>query len=221
LIEDYVADLTAAGQERTIDYVNRVNRDTARIAKKGEVALYDFLFKQTSLRASGSKVLNSQGEEETYVLEGFVLGDGTSDPSSEFDKLVDGDFSYLRAVLSSPIVKDAVTGERVQSGGLLTVSVNYNETNPEESRFYQKIFTNPLEVCLFQPYARMNSYVDIHGDPQHETRFRRKIYDRIVDEQYGCRDEWQNSFKFQKYDTSTYTPPQSSQTGGMTDDMPF
>lgn len=179
------------------DYLTALDTKTLRFALTGEVLLYSFIFNMTTLPR--------HSPDKGQVLAGFVLGDDPTKGTETFKSIVNGNFEPVREILNSDICR-YTDGKVAKIGGFLGVRVN--NSNPDNVRFYQEIFSHPMEVGTFR-----ESYTSGQVKNGHTTRLSSGAFSRLTDSKYGWKHEWNNSTKFQEYDTSTYQMPVNEERG--------
>jgi len=189
-------------------YYQRIDPETSRFAKVGEVLLYDFIFNMTTL--------HRHNPDKERDLSNFVLGGDATKASELFDKIVDGDFPPVQQCLNSNMTKHS-SGDIARVGAMLGVRIN--DSDPTNLKFYQEVYTSRRAAATFREvYSRENKY------DNHTTRLSKDVYEAITDATYPWKCYWGNTFDFKLFDKKKYRPQASGASGNTQaaeDDLPF
>lgn len=136
---EIINDLIDSDTEK-FGWLKRVDVDTARWAKSGEVQLYEFLF--------GISNLSRKDAADGTRFE-MSLGENLSEAHKAFDRIVDGDLTELNEFLNSPSTME--NGKRIPVGIFLGV-------RRDGDKFYQEVYTSSLVVPIFRHYTKPRSH---------------------------------------------------------------
>lgn len=224
MLEKFEAKLQDANNSGYLSLISKIDKETARHAKDGEVKLYSVLFELTQLAPHNAvKIKDEQGNEKRLPLNGFVIGsdvkqkkDGSieylnvspDDAHKALDRIYKGDFSELQAIFDSPICKDA-DGNQSKVYGLIGVRPDKNDPSKKYQAIYSGYNTPGIVSIASRPQQRNGEMVYM-GKSDYESLPMTKNF------------EYQNTFKFQPYfndnlGSSLGTVPASSAD----DDLPF
>lgn len=213
------------------DPLRRINPDTARIARQGEVALYDLVFKMSTL--DKHKIYEEEPERSTR-LDDFKLGEN---PTEVIENIFKGEYTALNMLIASneqdfegkDFFVDAKTGENNRVGIMLGV-----RSNDSGDRLYQEVLA-PFTAfpvgfeAMYRPTDRTFNYEDefSNGVALTESKLNKKAVDHMTHEEYPWKCFWNNSFKFQEVtvedleEKETTTAPPADATADADDDLPF
>lgn len=229
-----LADQIKAAQKEDSPYksgdpLRKINADTARIAKQGEVALYDLVFKMSTLDKHNIK---EDEPAKSTRLDDFRLGENAE---KTFENIVNGDYTALNMLMAdNPQDFEGKeffvnkSGNNNKFGVMLGVRPNL-----EGDKIYQDVLT-PFTVfsvtpeCIYRSTDREWDYTDvIHNKVKlGKSKLSKKAVEYMTASQYGWSSFWNNSFTFQevtiadlpKNDTKVEGPTQAPQPS---DDLPF
>jgi hypothetical protein len=228
-----LADQIKAAQQHDSPYkdgdpLRKINSDTARIAKQGEVALYDLVFKMSTLDKHNIK---EDEPTKSTRLDDFRLGENAE---KTFENLTKGDYTALNMLLASNSQdfegkEHFVKGnENNKIGVLLGV-----RPNQEGDKIYQDVFT-PFTVfsvvpeTIYRSTDREWDYTDTvyKGKKLGKSRLNKKAVESLTSPTYPWTSYWSNSFKFQEV-TVDDLPKNNTKVDGpapkieQSDDLPF
>lgn len=182
------------------DPIRKINPDTARIAKQGEVALYDLVFKMSTLDKHNIK---EDEPEKSTRLDDFRLGEN---PEKVIDNIINGDYTSLNMLIASnPQDFEGkeffVKGDSNNKVGML-LGVRLNEAG---DKIYQDVWA-PFTVnsvspeTIFRPSDREFDYTDTtyKGKKLGKSRLNKKAIEQLTHAQYPWTCFWNNSFTFQE-----------------------
>jgi hypothetical protein len=235
-VKSAVLKAKASGEYKEKDRIHDIDENTARIAKVGEVALYDLLFNMSNFAPY------RKGKEDS--LSHFYLGEN---PHETFDLLVDGVFDILDCVLVNGQFHEFYTDKndnQLPLGILLGVSHNRNGGLRQEV-YTPNTHINISTSALFK-YSAKEREITVN-DKVYKTKLSKETIKTINDQNYPwdafikkttgkeVKDEF-TTVEFVKYsftevkdedlpssDTSIVDPIQntSSMFDNNVDDFPF
>jgi hypothetical protein len=206
------------------DPIRRINAATARIARQGEVALYDLVFRMSTLDRHR---INEEDESKTTRLDEFYLGE---DPVEVIENIFNGEYTALNMLMADNaqdfegkeyFVKN---GENNPLGIFLGV-----RPNQDGDKIYHDVLA-PFTVfpvgfeATFRATDRLNDYSDIivAGNKLGESKLSKKAVAHLTHDEYPWSSFWGNSLSFQEVtiddlpkEESAVTPPPAN------DDLPF
>lgn len=207
------------------DPIRRINPATARIAMQGEVALYDLVFKMSTL---DKHRINDDEPEKSTRLDDFVLGEN---PTEVINNIFNGEYTALNMLTAQSeddfegkeyFVKD---GENNPLGLFLGV-----RPNQDRDKLYHDVLA-PFTAfpvgfeATFRTTDRTNDYSDIvvAGNKLGESKLSKKAVEHLTHDEYPWSSFWGNSLDFQEVtvddlpeEEGSITPPPT-----VTDDLPF
>jgi hypothetical protein len=208
------------------DPLRKINPKTARVAMQGEVALYDLVFKMSTL---DKHKINEDDATKSTFLEDFVLGEN---PKEVMENIFNGECTSLNMLVDKEsdfpgkeffFNKD---GENNPIGVMLGV-----RPNDSGDKIYQEVYA-PFTVfpvaqeTTFRPMDKEYDYSDIkfNGVKLDKGHLNKKAVEAMTDANYPWKAFWNNSFKFQEVTVddlpkqgNDIQPPVSQPT----DDLPF
>lgn len=230
-IEKQVLEVQENKSERSYsdgDPIRRMDASTCRIACQGEVALYDLVFKMSTL---DKHRINAEDDTKSTRLTEFKLGEN---PTETFKNLVNGELTALNMLLASNdqdfegkefFVKD---GENNKIGLMLGATVSQ-----DNDKIYQDVLA-PFTVfpvtyeAVFRPTDRVNDYTTtmFNDTLLGKSRLNKQAVDVLTHEQYPWKAFWNNSFKFQEVTLDSVNKNEDAaedaeDNSNFTDDLPF
>jgi len=202
-----------------------------RIAKVGEVVLYELLFNMSKLTRYRAIPANPSREME------FYLGNSPADASAEFDKIADGDMTILNSLLVNyPVASDtrSMFTNVDKEGKLVQIPVGVLlGGRTSNGTLYQDVYTpashmNFSTPCTFRedakPYAKDGKELFISSE----------LYKQVTDANYPWTSAVTPDYKFgvvtMETKATTVSMPGAAMPGAPTamgfgaveeDDMPF
>lgn len=182
------------------DPMRKLNPDTCRTAKQGEVALYDLVFKMSTLDRHR---INEDEPAKSTRLDEFKLGEN---PEKTFENIVNGDCTALNMLLASSTAdfdaRDYFVKEGVNNKVGIFLGVRPNQSN---DKIYQDVLA-PFTVAavgfeaMFRPTDREWDYTAITHDgvALGKSKLSRDAVKHLTDEKYAWPAYWNSSFKFQE-----------------------
>ena len=206
------------------DPMRKMDPETVRIARQGEVALYDLVFKMSTL---DKHRINNDEPEKSTRLDDFRLGEN---PTKVIENIFNGDYTALNMLMADNpqdfegkefFVKD---GKNNELGIFLGV-----RPNQDGDKIYQDVLA-PFTVfpvgieATFRPTDRNYDYTDtkFNGVKLTKTKLNKKAVEYLTHEEYPWKSFWNNSFDFQEV-TVDDLPQNQTETESVVidDDVPF
>ena len=182
------------------DPLRRINAATARVAMQGEVALYDLVFRMSTL---DKHRINEDEPEKTTRLDDFVLGEN---PTEVINNIFNGEYTALNMLCASngqdfEGKEYFVKGEVNNPLGLF-LGVRPNQ---DGDRLFHDVLA-PFTVfpvgfeATYRVTDRTNSYDDIvvAGNKLGDSKLGKKAVEHLTHEDYPWSSFWGNSLKFQE-----------------------
>lgn len=210
------------------DPIRKMNPSTTRVAKQGEVALYDLVFKMSTL---DKHYINQDDDSKSTRLEDFRLGEN---PTEIIDNIFNGDYTALNMLIANNDTdfegKDFFVnrdGENNKIGLFLGVRPSVSG-----DKIYQDVLA-PFTVgavgfeAVTRPSDRLNDYTDVYHNKVKlgRSRLNKKALEALIDEKYGWSCFWNNSFEFQEVTIDDLPNENTDVTGPVqapvVDDLPF
>lgn len=197
-------------------YYLKMDPETSRHAKVGEVNLYEFIH--------GITYLKRHDPSRNRKISEFVLGEDPTKGSETFSKIVGGDFSAVREVLTLDLRKWPEDGSFVKVGVFLGVRASGD-------RLYQDVLTSPYEVCIFNETSRPREVI-MNGKKLF-TRMSNRAVEKLTDPQYPWKHNWAGHCDFVEFtpqmlresrNSTVSSPigmPGVNTTEEVDDDLPF
>lgn len=204
------------------DPLRRMDPANSRIAKQGEVALYQLIFNMSTL----DEHRPNEDPNKSRELHEFKLGE---DPTKTIENMFHGDLTSLNMLLAS--------SEQDFEGKEYFLDEDQNNelglflgVSEDSGRLYQRTFSpftvSPVSyITTFRKTDRVNDYT---AEKLGESKLRPEAVRVLTNEDYPWNDFWNNSLDFQEVTIEMY---EDAKGGSMTtmdsqdddddDDMPF
>ena len=210
------------------DPIRRMNPDTARPAKQGEVALYDLVFRMSTL---DRHYINEDAPEKSTRLDEFKLGEN---PEEVWSNLVNGDYTSLNMLMADNeqdfegknfFVTDGVNNRL----GLMLGA----RPNSDKDKLWQSVLSpftvNPVGFeATYRSTDREWDYSDTiyEGVKLTKSKLSKKAVEYMTHEDYPWKDFWNHSLEFQEVTVEDLPENNSSadqdvSTDDNGDDLPF
>lgn len=188
-------------------YIDMLDENSARVAKIGEVLLYELLLTMSSLMP----------HTKEYPLTEFKLG---TNPQAEFSKICKGNVTFLNKQLMYETFKDTETKEANKLGLMLGVKEN------DEGKQYQSVYNSMFANTTFKERDYPRKLKEA-GWTNAESRLNSKAISGLFGD-YAWKDEW-DGFVLAPYGVTPSASSDTSDGGGQSDggtesesdDLPF
>lgn len=178
--------------------IHKIDANTARFAKIGEIELQQLIFDLSTLDRH-----NPTSKNPSELIE-FKLGEN---PSETFSHICEGEVSSINKFMgkfnSKPFPGREYfineKGENNKIGGMLILDINSNDPSIQ----YQKVLgSSPFywltDTHTFRPTDRVNKY---EAQGLEESRLKKKTIERLIDEDYAIKSYWGDSLLFTVFDS--------------------
>jgi len=181
------------------DPLRRINAATARVARQGEVALYDLVFRMSTL----DRHRIDEDDAKSTRLDDFVLGE---DPTEVIDNIFNGEYTALNMLMADSGQdfegKEYFTKDGANNPLGLFLGVRPNQ---DGDKIYHDVLA-PFTVfpvgfeATFRITDRTNNYDDVivAGSKLGESKLSKKAVEHLTHEEYPWKSFWGNSLSFQE-----------------------
>lgn len=209
------------------DPVRRMNPETSRVARQGEVALYDLVFQMSTL---DRHYINEEYPERTTRLDEFKLGE---DPIEVWNNLFNGDYTALNMLMADSTQDFEGKEFFVSEGQNNPLGVMLGaRPNSDGDKLWQDVLSpftvNPVGFpATFRSTDREWDYSDetYNGVKLSKCKLPRKTLEYLTHEEYAWSSFWNNSLKLQEVTVDDLPENKSSADeptpDDTSDDLPF
>lgn len=192
------------------DGIYKINSKTARIAKVGEVALYQLIFDMSTLDEHRP---NTENPEKGSSLDEFKLGD---DPTKTFENICNGDVSALNMLLIDSKDQYEAREYFMKGDEQNTIGVILGVRESNEKMYQDVLSPSPFmpRRCTWRATDRMQQYQ--FG----EARVSKETVEQLLDENYPWTSYWSNDLDFREVTSLPKVEVQTVVTK-KNDDLPF
>ena len=193
------------------DSVFKINAKTARIAKVGEVALYQLVFDMSVLDEHRP---NKENPDKGTTLETFALSEN---PTKTFENICEGDVSSLNMLLASS--KDEFdAAEFFHKDGVQNKIGVVLGMREKDGKTYQDILCPSPKAparCTWRPSDMMRPY------PFGEYRVAKETVENITNADYPWSSHWGGNLDFKVQEMPKVEAVVKNKVVAKNDDLPF
>ena len=198
-------------QYKDKDSIYKINAKTARIAKVGEVALYDLIFAMSTL---DEHRINAENPAKSTTLDEFKIGE---DPSKTFENICEGDVSALDMFLVTN--SDEFDGsDFFYKNGVQNKLGVVLGAREKDGKLYQDILTPSPKApnkCTFRPSDMMRQYT--FG----ESRVAKETVENMTNADYPWASHWGGNLDFKVQLAPVAEAAVKTEVKESSDDLPF
>lgn len=206
------------------DPMRKLDPETVRIARQGEVALYDLVFKMSTL---DKHRINDDEPEKSTRLDDFRLGEN---PSEVIENIFNGDYTALNMLMAD-------NSQNFEGKEFFVKNDKNNELgiflgvrpNQDGDKIYQDVLA-PFTVfpvgieATYRPTDRNYDYTDtmFNSVKLTKTKLNKKAVEYLTHEEYPWKSFWNNSFDFKEVTVDDLPQNQTETESAVVDDeLPF
>lgn len=209
----------------------KIDLDTVRIAREGEEPLAKLIFDMTAM--SPVRYMTKE-EGKKLQKEDAKKYEARKKAYEEFDMSMTEEIFNLFVTQKFDAVNTLIFDENKEwfesDGQQCKVGVFLGARLTEDHKVYQSCMRPSSKLCFgdyftFKKYYSSSKAQTLKDFPEYGNTFMPKeTAKRIVDQEYGYQDIWQDSFAFQPYFVPEFTAPEESvevESKDESDDLPF
>lgn len=181
------------------DPIRRIDAANARVAKQGEVALYELIFNMSTLDEHRP---NSEDPAKGKELHEFKLGEN---PTETIENIFHGDLSSLRMLLATS-GQDFEGKEYFTEDGANNPLGIFLGVSEDNGRLYQRVFSpfTVSPVSYMTTYRKTDRTHDYSAEKLEDSKLKPEAVRVLLDDEYPWDNYWNDSLKFQSITVEQY-----------------